>query len=97
MHPDVSPAVLMEAKACVTVGDDTLERLALKWLGFAEGPTPTHRENAANKYVQLLAATKIGPVGVLLAAAGGRWWLTADAVEAGRLTFAIGSPSSPWE
>jgi hypothetical protein len=98
LHLDGSPTILMEAKARVTGGDDTLERLALKWLGFAEDPAPTHRENAANKYVELLAvATKIGPVGVLLAAAGARWWLTAEVAEPGKLAFAIGSPSSPRE
>jgi hypothetical protein len=72
------PAVLMEAKARASGGPDTLDRLLLKWLAYAEGPTPTRGTNASNKYVELLSVVQAtGPVKVLLAAAGARWWLQA--------------------
>ena len=91
LRPDGTPRVLMEAKARATDHADSLERLLLKWLAYAEGPCPSRGENAANKYVELLAvAERVGPVEVLLAAAGARWWLTAYVAAPGRLGFSAG-------
>jgi hypothetical protein len=80
------PAVLMEAKARVSGGQDTLDRLLLKWLGYAQGPRPPRGTNASNKYVELLTIVQAtGPLKVLLAAAGARWWLQAVPVRDDRL------------
>lgn len=92
-----TPAVLVEAKARAT-GPDSLETLLGKWIGFGEQAIiPTRGENAANKYLELLAATQLRPeVTVLLVAAGARWWLTAarsgDTVILSTLASAHGSP-----
>lgn len=86
LNSDGSPAVLMEAKARVTGGSDTLDRLLLKWLRYADGPTPQRGENAANKFVELNAVVqRNGPVTVLLVAAGARWWMTAEPTRSGCL------------
>jgi hypothetical protein len=88
LNADGSPAVLMEAKARATGGSDTLDRLLLKWLRYADGPTPQRGENAANKYVELNAvAQQNGPVTVLLVAAGAHWWITAEPIAPDRLRF----------
>jgi hypothetical protein len=62
--------------------------LLLKWLRYADGPTPQRGENAANKYVELNAvAQQNGPVTVLLVAAGAHWWITAEPIAPDRLRF----------
>jgi hypothetical protein len=68
--------VEVEAKARAA-GTDSLGRLLLSWLTYSTGPPPVRGQNAANKYLHVLELTEAGPVHVLLAAAGARWWLRA--------------------
>ena len=90
------PLVLMEAKTRVGSLDrrgDTLTSLVRRWIEYSAATPPSRGDNAANKYLHLLETAADGPVHVLLAAAGARWWLRAER-HSDRLSFEEAEPQA---